>query len=172
MLRYCITNRDLINIGTCGADWIQIRDKELSARRLFELTQRALAQAPRSKILVNDRVDIALAAGAHGVHLRSDSIAAQEWRRIAPAAFLIGVSCHTLEDIARAEGADFVVFGPVFETPGKGPAQGLDALRKAANGTKIPVLALGGVTAENANACIAAGAAGVAGIRMFHRGTA
>ena len=169
MLRYYITDRRLLNLETAAADYIQLRDKELSARDLFDLTVRAVAAAPGSKILVNDRADVAIAAGAHGVHLRSNSIAPSAWRRVLPKTFLLGVSCHTLDDIVRSAGADFVVFGPIFDTPGKGPAIGLEALREAAASTSTPVLALGGVTWENAPACMEAGAAGIAGIRLFQR---
>lgn len=166
--------RELDRTGGDPVDWIQIREKDLSARDLFDLVRRALALPnPRAaKILVNTRADVALAAGAAGVHLPSNSPPPQRWRGIAPAGFLIGVSCHSLDETkaAEAEGADYVLFGPVFAPLSKSsttPAQGLDALAGAASAVRIPVLALGGVTREKIAACISTGAAGVAGISLY-----
>lgn len=158
-----------------GPDWIQLREKDLSARDLFELTQRALAAPnPRGvKILVNSRVDVALAAGASGAHLPSGSPASFVWRAITPRGFLLGVSCHSIEEVRAAadEGADYVVFGPVFaplSKPAELPPVGLAGLsRCVAAVPKIPVLALGGITLANIDACIESGAAGVAGISLY-----
>jgi thiamine-phosphate pyrophosphorylase len=152
-------------------DFIQIREKDLNARELLELTRHAVALAlPSStKILVNTRVDIALAAHADGVHLPAGSVAPARMRGVVPPGFVVGVSCHTVDELRRAERelADFAVLGPVFPSPGKGPAIGLAGLRAAVAEVRLPVFALGGVDKKNAADCLAAGAAGVAAIRWF-----
>lgn len=155
-----------------GVELIQIREKDLDARALCGLVSRAVGLCRRAKVLVNGRVDVALACGAAGVHLPADSVAAAVWRRVVPPGFVIGVSCHSLEELraAEAQGADFAVFGPVFRPLSKQddrPVWGLGGLRQAAGSVRIPVYALGGITWQNAEACVAAGAAGVAGITLF-----
>jgi thiamine-phosphate pyrophosphorylase len=155
-------------------DWVQIREKDLSARDLYELIRAAmdLPNPRRVKFLVNTRVDVALAAGCAGVHLPSGSPPPRFWRSITPSGFLFGVSCHAVEEVRQAEqhGADYVLFGPVFAPLSKSSnlnPRGLEGLAVAAASVKIPVLALGGITRQNQAACVAAGAAGIAGISLY-----
>ena len=168
-------------------DYIQLREKDLSTRELELLAREVVAivreTSSSTRLLVNSRTDVALAEGADGVHLRADDVSSREARAVvqlsdqvsvqrplAAGHFLVGISCHSNEDVIRAEseGADFAVFAPVFgknNAPGRHPT-GLAALHEACR-AKIPVLALGGVTMENAASCLTTGAAGVAGIRLF-----
>jgi len=171
--RYCITDSAAVaaSAASSGVSMIQIRAKSLSARALYNLTLEALAVCGQSKLLVNTRADIALAARAHGVHLPANSLSPISIRRIAPPGFLIGVSCHTLAELTAAahESADFAVFGPIFPTQSKpgAPSMGLEALREACSLVSLPIYALGGITESNAPLCIEAGATGVAGISLF-----
>ena len=189
----------IADAAKCGIDFIQLRERDLPARELEALTADAMtairAPAPadvnsgkRTKLLVNSRIDVALAAGANGVHLRSTDVAASEARALAkatrsdpagwPAGLLISVSCHSLREVRLAEshGADLVLFAPVFEkTAGSIAPHGVKGLRavcqdRHAARPAAPVLALGGVTVRNAGECMQAGAAGVAGIRLFQEG--
>ncbi len=147
----------------------------MSARVLYELATRAaaLTRNTSTRLLINDRFDIARAAGADGVHLTVNSLPANLVREICGEDFLIGVSTHSLEtaQLAAEAGADFIVFGPVFETESKrafGPPQGLEKLREVTSAlVGFPVLAIGGINVENANECFRAGASGVAAIRLF-----
>lgn len=156
-------------------DLFQIREKNLSAKSLFVLTERiaAIARASDTKLLVNDRADVAASAGADGVHLATNSLPASVIRRTFGADFLIGVSTHSLAEAvaAGANDADFVVFGPVFSTEAKqeyGEPQGLERLEKvAAELGDFPVLALGGINVERIAGCMRAGARGVAAISML-----
>jgi thiamine-phosphate pyrophosphorylase len=172
-LRDCISRA-----AAAGTDWFQIREKDLDTRSLLELVRFAVSQtrASSERVLVNDRLDIALAADAAGVHLGEKSLpleAVAEWRRTTGRLdFQIGVSCHSLESARAAErgGADYIFFGPIYATPSKaafGAPQGIERLREVCASLEIPVLAIGGVNLENARACISAGAAGIAAIRLF-----
>ncbi len=182
MRRYYITNRKAVGgvaaVLRCmernirdGVDMIQIREYDLPAAELIDLTRRAVAlvAGTSTRILVNSRADIAVITGAHGVHLPANSIPPARLRPIRPSGFVIGVSCHTRMELQRAqtEDADFAVFGPVFPSPGKGAAVGIDGLRAAVRGLRLPVYALGGITKQNAADCLAAGATGVAAITWF-----
>jgi thiamine-phosphate pyrophosphorylase len=157
-----------------GVDLIQVREKDLATRELAELVRFAVeaTRGTAAKLVVNDRLDVALGLGAAGVHLGRESIPARDARRLAPADFLVGVSCHSLDEAraAEASGADYILLGPIFATPSKlryGPPLGIDKLREVSQQAKIPILALGGITIERARDCRKAGAAGIAAIRLF-----
>ncbi len=155
---------------------LQIREKSLPARVLYELTARAgeITRGSQTRLLINDRSDIARAASADGVHLTTRSLPAEVVRSIYGAEFLIGVSTHSLEtaQAAAKAGADFVVFGPVFETESKrvyGEPLGLEKLREVTSELgEFPVVAIGGITIENVEKCFAVGASGVAAIRLLN----
>lgn len=165
-----------------GVDWVQIREKNLVGRELVVLAREAVNLAAQSgakdtRVIVNDRLDVALASGASGVHLGGESLPVREvvrWCRAnnAPSDFFVGVSCHSLEQAREAEsaGADYVFLGPLFDTPSKrsfGPPQGVAKLAEVCRAMKTAVIAIGGVNATNAVECFAAGAAGIAAIRLF-----
>ncbi|MCU1240903.1 MAG: thiamine-phosphate synthase [Candidatus Acidoferrum typicum] len=176
-------------IAAAAVDWVQIREKDLPARELASFTRQALAiaekvsakRASALRVLINDRLDVAMAERAGGVHLGEKSLPVAVAKRLVESAvrkqivdesFLIGVSCHSLEtaQAAQRDGADYVFFGPIFATPSKaafGAPQGLARLAQVCRALKIPVLAIGGITLENAEPCIIEGAAGVAAIRLF-----
>jgi thiamine-phosphate pyrophosphorylase len=161
-------------LAAAGVDGVQLREKHLDDRALHELALQARAALPPPiRLLVNGRADVALAAGADGVHLPADGLPAAALRARFGGDLLIGVSTHRLEEVtaARLAGADYVVFGPVYETPAKaghGAPVGPDLLARAA-AQGIPVYALGGVTLERFGEVAAAGAAGVAAVRLFQR---
>jgi thiamine-phosphate pyrophosphorylase len=157
-----------------GVSLIQVRERDLDGGALLHLVARCVDAVGSSKarVLVNDRLDVALAAGAHGVHLRGDSLPAVRVRELAPAGFLVGRSVHDAGEARRvsaAGGLDYLMFGPVYETaskPGRAAA-GLAALRSVAAATPLPVLAVGGMSPDRALAAAGAGAAGFAAIGFF-----
>jgi thiamine-phosphate pyrophosphorylase len=166
-----------------GVDYVQLREKDLSTRDLEGLARDAIRvirennsiAKTNTRFLLNSRTDVALAVGADGVHLRSDDVHPEDVRDIIrhaanSSAFVIATSCHSPEEVraAASGGARFAVFAPVFEKQGAPAAlvSGLERLAEACRAA-IPTVALGGVTLENAGACIEAGAAGIAAIRLF-----
>ena len=174
MIRYAITDGTgrLEGVDT-GADIIQIREPQLTARQMAVAALHLLTRT-KARVLINDRADVAIAVGAHGVHLKSGWARVDLFRSIAPPGFIVSVACHSIEDVRRAadEGADYAVLAPIFPPRSKSdlrPPLGLEAIRESA-AFGIPVIALGGITEENAPHCLAAGAVGVAGITLFQRG--
>src|SRR5437899_2182230 len=201
--------------AAAGVEMVQLREKDLSIRALEELALKAMAalRSSQTRLLINSRTDVALACGAHGVHLPGNDLAANEVRAVflqatplqatpfqatatvrVPATVqtslipIIGVSAHSAAEVASAEahGADFAVFAPVFEKVGEklwekagandamANREGLEQLRRVCHRTEraqppMPVLALGGITLENAQRCVEAGAAGIAAIRLFQQ---
>jgi len=170
-----------------GIDCVQIREKDLTARQISDVARDALRSAaasfgaghPNPRIVINDRLDVALAEGADGVHLGETGLPVKDARALienwtAHRDFVVGVSCHSVEAVrtAASAGADYVFFGPVFATPSKaafGSPQGLELLEDACQWVTIPVIAIGGITLKNAAQCYAAGAAGIAAIRLFQQ---
>jgi thiamine-phosphate pyrophosphorylase len=167
--------------AAAGVDLIQLREKDLTGRELEALARKAMAVLPASsptRLLINSRLDVALACGMHGVHLPAHDLLPSDvrmvWDRAGRFPPVIGVSVHSLEEAAKAEahGADFAVFGPVFEKSSQANPPGLEQLRQACRRPdratiSMPLLALGGVSLENAKQCLEAGASGLAGIRLF-----
>ena len=181
-------------VAAAGLDWVQIREKDLPGRELAALTRESVARRSTARIVVNDRLDVAVSESAGGVHLGeaslpvvdvakwvnrsesgvvvSDHGAASQFPVAASGDFLIGASCHSLDGAKAAVrgGADYIFFGPVFATPSKakfGEPQGAEKLAMVCSAVPVPVIAIGGITLENAGECIAAGAAGIAAIRLF-----
>jgi thiamine-phosphate pyrophosphorylase len=171
----------------CGVDFIQLREKDLSTHELMTLARDAMrilrdispqSQKRSTSLLINSRTDVAIAAGADGIHLRSDDISPKVVRNILSfsdtrtISKVISAACHSLAEVTSAaeNRADFVLFGPIFEKRGlqPGKAAGLEALWNAGQ-LQIPVVALGGITSTNARECLEAGAAGIAGIRIFQQ---
>ncbi len=156
-----------------GVSLLQIREKKLSGRLLFELVRSVVTAAAGTgvEIIVNDRLDVAVAAEANGVHLPSDSFDVQDIRHVVPEHFLIGASTHNDLELQHANesGADYAFFGPVFATPNKGPAVRVDGLIAAVISVpELPVLGLGGISARNYREILDTGAAGFAAIRSLN----
>jgi thiamine-phosphate pyrophosphorylase len=158
-----------------GVNYVQVREKDLPGGRLARLVEELLALPEKagSRLLVNERLDVARASGADGVHLPADSLPVGAVRQWVGSSWIVGVSCHSAQEVeqAAAGGADYVLLGPVFATPSKLGAQplGLTRLAEICGRFSIPVFALGGVDLSNAADCVAAGARGVAGIRLFQQ---
>jgi len=175
-----VTDRSMVTgtleeaVGEClaaGLRAVQLREKDLATRDLFSLSRsfRELTRGYGARLLVNDRADVALAAGAEGVHRAGSSLPVSALRALSPPGFLIGASVHSVAEAraAEPEGADFLFFGPVYDTPSKrryGPPQGLAALERVASAVRLPVFAIGGVTPARVAELRRAGAAGVAAI--------
>jgi thiamine-phosphate pyrophosphorylase len=181
-------------VSAAGIDWVQIREKDLPGLQLAVLTREAVARRSGARIIVNDRLDVAVAESAGGVHLGeaslpvadvakwvtrsesgvvvSDHGAASQCPIAASGDFFVGASCHSLKGAKAAvrDGADYIFFGPVFATPSKakfGEPQGMKKLAEVCSAVSVPVIAIGGITIDNASECISAGAAGIAAIRLF-----
>ncbi len=160
-----------------GVDYVQLREKDLTSERLARMVEEFQAMPEKTgsrrpvRLLVNERLDVALACGAEGVHLPADSLPLAAAKARAGSDCIVGISCHSEEEAAQAgrDGASYVLVGPVFETPSKPEAKplGISLLRQICRRSVAPVFALGGVTRDNAESCIRAGAVGVAGIRLF-----
>ncbi|KAB2959281.1 MAG: thiamine phosphate synthase [Candidatus Methylomirabilis oxygeniifera] len=176
---YVVTDRSLTNGRPLevvieaalagGAKAIQLREKDLSTRDLYQLVERLLpiVRGRGASLLINDRVDLTLALPIDGVHLSRTSLPPAEARALLGPARLVGVSCHSLEEVIEAErgGADFIVFGPLFPTPSKaayGPPVGLMRLSEVRRQVRLPILGIGGVTVVNVASVVAAGADGAA----------
>jgi thiamine-phosphate pyrophosphorylase len=177
--------RKISELVGAGVDWIQVREKDLPAKDLGVLAKDALNIAGCSsagpRILINDRLDVAIALRAGGVHLGNSSVPILETKRLIAVAqskgklardFVAGVSCHSMGEAlaAQRDGADYIFFGPIFQTPSKaefGPPQGIERLAEICRKITIPVWAIGGITGETIAACLRAGAVGAAAIRLF-----
>lgn len=187
MIRHFITDRRRFGLtpdalveraaraARSGIDVIQVRERDLPDAELVVLVRRLLetVRGTSTRVIVNDRADVAAAAGASGVHLRGDSPPASRVRVLLPDGSLVGRSVHSLEEIDEAVadgGCDYLMFGTVFPSEGKPaghPVAGLEGLRAACRRSTVPVIAIGGMNADRAAAAASAGAAGVAGIGWF-----
>jgi thiamine-phosphate pyrophosphorylase len=157
-----------------GVDWVQLREKGTPTNDLIQIAEKVvqLPHESHQKMILNDRLDIALACGFDGVHLGGTSFPVEVVRKRTPAGFIVGASVHHLDEAvtAQREGANYVIFGPVFATPSKlkyGPAQGIQKLHAVTSRLSIPVLAIGGISLTNYQECLKGGAAGIAAISLF-----
>jgi thiamine-phosphate pyrophosphorylase len=172
--RHRLTAR-LETAARAGAGMVQVRERQFDDRLLTQFVQEVIAaiKPARTRVIVNDRTDVALAAGADGVHLKSDAPPAAEVRRMVPPGFLVGRSVHSAEEavaVAAAGGCDYLVFGTVFRSASKiddHPIAGVEALARACAAVSLPVIAIGGISPGRAREARAAGAAGVAAISLF-----
>ena len=170
--RHATDGRDLVDVVRAALDAglpaVQLRDKDLGGGPLFALAERLRVEtaARHALLLVNGRVDVAVAVDADGVQLGTGAVSVADARRLLPDDTLIGVSVHTAAEVAAAVGADFAIFGPIYATPGKRPV-GVAALSTAIGAAALPVIAIGGITAAEVSPLRAAGAAGVAVIRSI-----
>jgi thiamine-phosphate diphosphorylase len=161
--------------GRAGIDLIQVRERDLEACDLVALATRCVAavSGTNARILVNDRADVAMAAGAHGVHLRRDSVEALRARELVPSDYLVGRSVHSVEEatgVARAGGLDYLILGTMFPTLSKDaghPLTGMTELAGACAAVTVPILAIGGMTLKRAEEAARMGAAGIAAIGLF-----
>jgi thiamine-phosphate diphosphorylase len=167
----CLLEQTKYAIGA-GVDLIQLREHDLDAAELADLAGALVmeTQGSSTRLVVNDRLDVALATGAHGVHLRQSSIGVEAARRMAPPGFLIGCSVHNADEAAAAVGADYLIAGTIFESPSKPDVSrhlGTDGLEDLAHIANVPVLAIGGVTVDRVAAIACTGARGIAAIGLF-----
>jgi thiamine-phosphate pyrophosphorylase len=166
--------RRVAGAAAAGVDLVQVRERDMEAGDLSRLVSRCVAavKGTRTRVLVNDRLDVALAAGAHGVHLRADSMQASRVRPVAPIGFLVGRSVHSVAEaveVCKAGGLDYLLFGAVFTTaskPGQTPA-GVQALAEVSSAVSLPVLAVGGVSRDTVTQLARAECAGFAAIGWF-----
>ncbi|MBI2816392.1 MAG: thiamine phosphate synthase [Acidobacteria bacterium] len=162
---------------SAGVDYVQVREKDLSGRSLAQLVTdvASLRERANTRLLVNDRIDVALSCGADGVHIPSGAMPLAAARQLVGETRIVGLSCHNEDEAVAASeaGASYILLAPIFATPSKPDARplGLPLLEKICVRVSVPVFALGGVDASNAESCIRAGASGVAGIRLFQHAT-
>jgi thiamine-phosphate diphosphorylase len=155
-----------------GVDLVQVRERDLETADLIDLVSRVMRRAERTatRVVVNERADVAIQVGADGVHLRSDGAPVDAVRRLRAGPWLVGRSVHRGDDLAQFRRADYLLFGAVFgggSKPADAPVAGVAALRAAVAASNVPVIAIGGITPERARECVAAGAAGVAAISLY-----